>query len=97
MGMGGEGYGRGDGDGRGRRAHPIHGKIVPNAVLPPFRLFISSLIRIRLEPVIDIAEYHGVARGIHERAVYELRIWLFLVERILFTLVLQHRHFIQGS
>jgi len=52
---------------------------VPNAVLPAFCLGDGSFVSVLLEPVVDVAENHGVTICMKECLVYELGVWLLLI------------------
>lgn len=61
--------------------YAIHGEVVPDAVLPALGVRPFSFIGVRLEPLVDVSEYHRVAISIQERFVDELCIGLLLVDR----------------
>lgn len=51
----------------------IHGQIVTNTVLPPFRITLA-LLGVLAEPLVDVLQRHGLVGGAHERLVNKLRI-----------------------
>jgi hypothetical protein len=66
--------------GESDRTYTVHAEIMPDAILPPFGFARGGFVCVLEEPVVDIAQYHGVVVGAEERLVYELRIGLFLVD-----------------
>lgn len=60
--------------------YAIHGQIMPDAVLPSLGFRGAGLVRVVLEPIVDVAEYHGVPRGVQKSLVDQLGVRLLLVK-----------------
>lgn len=60
---------------KGLSAYPVHGQIVPDAVLPSFGRWILGFVGVLLKPFIDFFENHGVPSYALQRSVYELCVW----------------------
>lgn len=67
-------------NGETKQTDPVHRQIMPDTVLPPLRLLISRLVRILNEPVINVAQNHGMPRRLQQCSINQLRIRLRLVQ-----------------
>lgn len=56
--------------------YAVHAEVVPDAVLPALRLAVCRLIGVPPEPLIDVAQDHGVVGCLKQRAVDKLCIGL---------------------
>lgn len=62
--------------------NPVHTEVVPDAVLPAFCLALSSFVGVPTEPVVNVAQDHGMVRGIEKSSIDKLGVRLLLVDGI---------------